>query len=93
MEDELVSNIRIKASMKKIYRAKKMAIDKLNGNHADSYQRLRDHARILKQRNLDVSVKMKFVSGFDQDRRPALKFQKFMFSFAALKNGFINGCK
>ena len=38
-------------------------------------------------------VKMKFVFGFDKDRRPALKFQRFMFNFAALKNRFINGCR
>ncbi|KAK9196154.1 hypothetical protein WN943_004282 [Citrus x changshan-huyou] len=68
-------------------------MDKLNGNYVHSYPRLRDYAQILKQRNLDVLVKMKFVPSFDKDRRPALKFQRFMFSFAGLKNGFINGCR
>ncbi|KAK9177079.1 hypothetical protein WN944_029100 [Citrus x changshan-huyou] len=51
MKDELVSNLGIKASMKKMYRAKKRAMDKLNGNYANSYQRLRDYAQILKQSN------------------------------------------
>ncbi|KAK9208882.1 hypothetical protein WN944_001243 [Citrus x changshan-huyou] len=73
MKDELVSNLGIKANMKKMYRAKKRAMDKLNGNYTDSYQRLRDYAQILRQRNLDVLVKMKFVSGFDKDRRPTLQ--------------------
>ncbi|XP_024957371.2 uncharacterized protein LOC107177619 [Citrus sinensis] len=93
MKDELVSNLGIKASMKKMYRAKKRAMDKLNGNYANSYQRLRDYAQILKQSNPNTLVKMKFVSSFDKDRRPALKFQRFMLSFVALKNGFINGCR
>ncbi|ESR54253.1 hypothetical protein CICLE_v10023995mg [Citrus x clementina] len=93
MKDELVSNLGIKASMKKMYRAKKRAMDKLNGNYANSYQRLRDYAQLLKQRNPNTLVKMKFVSSFDKDRRLALKFQRFMLSFAALKNGFINGCR
>ncbi|KAH9723843.1 SWIM-type domain-containing protein [Citrus sinensis] len=93
MKDELVSNLGIKASMKKMYRAKKRAMDKLNGNYANSYQRLRDYAQLLKQRNPNTLVKMKFVSSFDKDRILALKFQRFMLSFAALKNGFINGCR
>ena len=44
MKDELVSNLGIKANMKKMYRANKRAMDKLNGNYTDSYQRLRDYA-------------------------------------------------
>ena len=59
MKDELVSNIGIKANMKKIYRAKKRVMDKLNRNHAD-YP--------------DMLVKIKFLSSFDKDRRSALKF-------------------
>ena len=93
MKDELVSNLGIKASMKKMYRAKKRKMDKLNGNYTNSYQRLRDYAQILKQRNPNMLVKMKFVSSFDRDRSPALKFRRFILSFATLKNGFINGCR
>ncbi|GAY57279.1 hypothetical protein CUMW_178210 [Citrus unshiu] len=54
MKDELVSNLGIKANMKKMYRPKKRAMDKLNGNYIDSYQRLRDYTQILRHRNLDV---------------------------------------
>lgn len=93
MKDELVSRLGIETNKKKIYRAKKKALDKLNGNYADAYQSLRDYAQVLRERNPDVLVKMKFESGFDKNRRPILKFQRFMFSFPALKDGFIYGCR
>ncbi|KAH9686718.1 SWIM-type domain-containing protein [Citrus sinensis] len=65
MKDELVSNLGVKASMKKMYRAKKRAMDKLNGNYANSYQRLRDYAQILKQSNPNTFVALKngFING------------------------------
>ncbi|XP_024047669.1 uncharacterized protein LOC102621741 isoform X2 [Citrus sinensis] len=93
MKDELVSRLGIETNRKKIYRAKKKALDKLNGNYADAYQSLRDYAQVLRERNPDVLVKMKFESSFDKNRRPILKFQRFMFSFPALKDGFIYGCR
>ncbi|KAK9203661.1 hypothetical protein WN943_013917 [Citrus x changshan-huyou] len=78
MKDELVSNLGIKANMKKMYTAKKRAMNKLNRNYVDY---------------LDMLVKMKFVYGFDKDRMSALKFLRLMFNFATLKNGYINRCR
>lgn len=58
MKDELVSNLGIKANMKKMHTTKKRAMNELNRNYTDY---------------LDMLVKMKFVSGFDKDIMSALE--------------------
>lgn len=58
--------------------------------HAEFYQVLRDYAEVFRQYNSKVLVKMKFFIALGDK---LVKFERFMFNFLALRDGFIKGCR
>jgi hypothetical protein len=72
----------------RLYRARRLAKDKIRGKVNDQYKKLWDFCETIRRTNIDSCVIMKI-------ERPLLnkptKFQRLYFSLAAMKSGFLAG--
>ncbi|KAJ4702229.1 MuDR family transposase [Melia azedarach] len=87
---DLRTKFGVHCNKKKIYRAKKKALETASIDHRHSYKKLIEYAEILRQTNPGVLVKIKYSDVYETTPP---KFQRFMFSFQALKKGFVKGCR
>lgn len=90
MHKELRQKYGLHCNIKKIDRVTKIAKIRNSGSHSVSYQLLRNYEAILNQTNPGVLVKLQCIDG---GKACKLRFLRFMFSFPALKHGFIKVCR
>ncbi|XVF01914.1 hypothetical protein REPUB_Repub04eG0130700 [Reevesia pubescens] len=78
----------VKISM--IRRAKKDVIDKVVNNYKEQFEHLWDYANAIRETNAGNTVKMQVHRPLPTS--PAV-FQRYYICIAALKTGFMNGCR
>ncbi|KAG8387629.1 hypothetical protein BUALT_Bualt02G0041000 [Buddleja alternifolia] len=71
------------------YRAKTLALEKIEGNVGDQYKKLWDYVEELRRTNPGSTVIMQMAERDDQEGR---KFDKFYIGLAGLRKGFMSGC-
>jgi hypothetical protein len=73
-----------------LYRARRLAKDKIRGKVNDQYRKLWDFCETIRRTNIGSCVMMKIDRPLPD--KPA-KFQRLYFSLAAMKSGFLAGCR
>jgi len=74
----------------RLYRARRLAKDKIRGSVNDQYKKLWDFCETIRRTNIGSCVMMKIERPLPD--KPA-KFQRLYFSLAAMKSGFLAGCR
>jgi hypothetical protein len=74
----------------RLYRARRLAKDKIRGKVNDQYTKLWDFCETIRRTNIGSCVMMKIERSLPD--KPA-KFQRLYFSLAAMKSGFLAGCR
>jgi hypothetical protein len=74
----------------KLYRSRTLTKGKIHGKFNEQYSKLWDYCEIIRRRNIDSCIVMKV-----ERPLPDLpsKFQRWYFSLAAMKNGFLVSCR
>ncbi|KAL0373872.1 UNVERIFIED_CONTAM: hypothetical protein Sradi_3302900 [Sesamum radiatum] len=78
----------------KLYRAKKMTIDIIEGGHASSYGLLSAYAKMVEKTNLDSLLKLQYHTNAEgiESVPGTLTFKRIFIGLDALKHGFLHGC-
>ena len=73
------------------YRARRKAVDVVQGDHKQQYLRLRDYLQAVLDTNLGSRC---IVTTFEDPENPAPtpRFKYLFYCLAASKEGFLNGC-
>lgn len=87
-------------SRSKAYRAKRRALDKVEGSHAEQYASLWDYCHELRRSNIGSTIKMN-VNGYNEGDASAeiaghsIKpiFKRLYICFEACKKGFVEACR
>lgn len=90
MQEKLLDMYGIESGRSQLYRARRLCIDKLEGNHENQYMLLPTYADIVRQTNPGSLFKIQY-------DRPSLQvnptFMRCFISFEAMQWGFKNGCR
>ena len=86
----LQSTYGIEAKKVQLHRARRKAIDELDGNHGESYSYLRMYANEILKSNPGSIVKIQ-LDRSNPSENPT--FKRIFIAFDALKTGFIEGCR
>ena len=73
-----------------LYRAKKKALEWIQGNHGDSYGKLPTYAHLVNETNQGSIVKIHYQMG---PMEVVPSFKRIFVGFSALKQGFMRGCR
>ncbi|KAL0342463.1 UNVERIFIED_CONTAM: hypothetical protein Scaly_1908900 [Sesamum calycinum] len=88
---DIIKDIRCHVSKHQAYRAKRKALNAIEGKAEDQFDQLWDYAAELRASNPRSTVIMAMTEGDDgTDRR---KFEKLYVCFDALRQGFLHGCR
>ncbi|KAK4411560.1 hypothetical protein Sango_0229000 [Sesamum angolense] len=88
---DIIKDIRCHVSKHQVYRAKRKALNAIEGKAEDQFDQLWDYAAELRASNPRSTVIMTMTEGDDgTDRR---KFEKLYVCFDALRQGFLHGCR
>ncbi|KAG8373238.1 hypothetical protein BUALT_Bualt11G0002900 [Buddleja alternifolia] len=87
---EVTQELGFDISKGQAYRAKTLALEKIEEHANDQYKQLWDYAEKLRRTNPGSTVIMQMAEGDDQEGR---KFDKFYVGLAGLRKGFMSGCR
>lgn len=91
----LIERIRVDfnvmVSQSQVYRARKKALRKLAGSVSEQYAKLWNYCQEIERTNPGSTVYLHFKP--DSDGNPTNVFQRFNVCWAALRKGFIEGCR
>lgn len=82
--------VKVYADKQKLYRAKRKAIEKIQGNVHEQYSRIRQYCHEILRTN-PGSTAIVTVQGLPLYKTP--RFHRFFVLFNAQKKGFIEGCR
>ncbi|KAL0378604.1 UNVERIFIED_CONTAM: hypothetical protein Sradi_3165900 [Sesamum radiatum] len=88
---DVIKELRCHVSRNQAYRAKKKALEAIEGKAEDQFDSLWDYASELRKSNPGSTVMMVMTNGDDGNGQR--KFSKFYVCFDALKKGFLSGCR
>ena len=87
---KVVNDWNCHVSIHAIGRAKRKALEKINGNYAEQYSKLWDYASELRKAMPGSTVPLMTEDGQAEERK---KFKRFYICFAPIKQGFKSGCR
>ncbi|KAK4407317.1 Eukaryotic translation initiation factor 3 subunit I [Sesamum angolense] len=88
---DIIKELRCHVSRNQAYRAKKKALEAIEGKAEDQFDSLWDYASELRNSNPGSIVMMVMTDGDDGTEQR--KFSKFFVCFDALRQGFLSGCR
>ncbi|KAL0368339.1 UNVERIFIED_CONTAM: hypothetical protein Scaly_1052800 [Sesamum calycinum] len=88
---DIIKELRCHVSRNQAYRAKKKALEVIEGKAEDQFDSLWDYASELRNSNPGSTVMMVMTDGDDGTEQR--KFSKFYVCFDALRQGFLSGCR
>ncbi|KAL0464481.1 UNVERIFIED_CONTAM: hypothetical protein Slati_0335700 [Sesamum latifolium] len=88
---DVIKELKCHVSRNQAYRAKKKALEAIEGKAEDQFDSLWDYASELRNSNPGSTVMMVMTNGADGSGQS--KFSKFYVCFDALKKGFLSGCR
>lgn len=88
--EELKTTFDVQCNRQRLYRAKRKALDKINGDHATCYRFLHRYGNIVKMKNL---VAMTLVKATKPIISKNPHFQRFFLSFPAQRQCYFEGCR
>ncbi|GKB39154.1 mutator type transposase [Tanacetum coccineum] len=91
-KDQLQKQYEVGISKQKVFRAKKMAQERVEGNHTRQYAQLRDYCFKLKNSNPNTTIKIE-VEPPEDIHNTARKFKRVYVCLGPLKDGFKAGKK
>ncbi|KAL0396443.1 UNVERIFIED_CONTAM: hypothetical protein Scaly_0092700 [Sesamum calycinum] len=87
--NELCTTLKANVSKWRAYKAKKKAMDLMQGKMKEQFNKIWDYCEEIMRSNPSSTVRMKLI-GEEGERK---QFHRFYMCFNACKMGFINGCK
>ena len=96
MADDLRDIYHIECCNTRLYRARKKARERLEGDYVTSYNKLPAYTAVLREWNPGTLVKLAFQNRhYDQNNNIMQNpiFKRFFIAFPSIRNGFLNGCK
>ncbi|KAG8369469.1 hypothetical protein BUALT_Bualt14G0016900 [Buddleja alternifolia] len=90
---DVMREIRVNVSPYQAYRAKRKALQDIEGKFDDQYAKLWDYAQALRAKNPGSTVIMALSDEVQEGSSAQRKFHKFYVCFYALKQGFLAGCR
>jgi hypothetical protein len=90
INDEVKRKWNVEVSRSQMYRGRKKAAKKIYGGLGEQYGRLWDYCETLRRTNPGSCVLMKVER---QNPNLPAKFQRLYLSLAAMKKGFLEGCR
>nr|GEY60301.1 hypothetical protein [Tanacetum cinerariifolium] len=90
IKDQLQKKFEVGVSKQKVFRAKKMAYERVVRNYTQQYAQLRDCCMELKERNLNTIVKIE-VEPLEDPNSKERKFKRIYICLGPLKDGFRAG--
>ena len=96
MADDLRDIYHIECCNTRLYRARKKARERLEGDYVTSYNKLPAYAVMLREWNPGTLVKLAFQNRhYDQNNNILQNpiFKRFFIAFPSIRNGFLNGCR
>ena len=91
MFNELNNKYGVQPHPMQLYRARRRAIEEIEGKHADSFKKIPNYARMLCEKNLGSVVKIDYWPRINMDDIP--RFRRFFVYLNGCKQGFLKGCK
>ncbi|XP_058202730.1 uncharacterized protein LOC131317175 [Rhododendron vialii] len=89
--ERVMADYIVKISPQMAYNARKKAVKKIEGSYAEQYEKLWDYCGEMSRTNPGTSVHMHFKK--DMDGFTTNQLQRIYICWAALKKGFIEGCR
>ncbi|GJY73317.1 hypothetical protein Tco_0477748 [Tanacetum coccineum] len=90
LKDQLQKKFEVGVSKQKVFRAKKMAYERVVGSYSQQYAQLRDYCMELKEKNPNTTVKIEVEPPEDPDSEER-KFKRIYICLGPLKDGFKAG--
>nr|GEV69212.1 hypothetical protein [Tanacetum cinerariifolium] len=90
LKDQLQKQYEVGISKQKVFRAKKMAQERVEGNHTRQYAQLRDYCLKLKNNNPNTTIKIE-VEPPEDINNTERKFKRIYVCLGPLKDGFKAG--
>ncbi|PWA93526.1 transposase, mutator type [Artemisia annua] len=90
LKDQLQKEYELGISNQKVFRAKKMAMERIDGNHWKQYAQLKDYCLELRNSNPNTTVKIEVERPHDVNS-PERKFKRVYICLGPLKDGFKAG--
>nr|GFA13803.1 transposase, mutator type [Tanacetum cinerariifolium] len=90
LKDQLQKQYEVGISKQKVFRAKKMAQERVESNHTRQYAQLRDYCLKLKNNNPNTSIKIE-VEPIEDINSTKRKFKRVYVCLGPLKDGFKAG--
>ncbi|KAL2251285.1 UNVERIFIED_CONTAM: hypothetical protein Sindi_2250800 [Sesamum indicum] len=87
---DVIRQLRCNVSRGQAYATKRRCLQEIQGDGAEQYARLWDYAGALRNKNPGSTIIMNLE---DADATGKKKFKRFYVCFAAVKNGFLSGCR
>nr|GEW87267.1 hypothetical protein [Tanacetum cinerariifolium] len=87
LKDQLQKKFEVRVSKQKVFRAKKMAYERVVDNYIQQYAQLRDYCMELKERNPNTIVKIEVEPPKDPESEER-KFKRIYICLGPLKDGF-----
>ncbi|GKE44210.1 hypothetical protein Tco_1471494 [Tanacetum coccineum] len=87
LKDQLQKKFEVGVSKQKVFRAKKMAYERVVGSYSQQYAQLRDYCMELKEKNPNTTVKIEVEPPEDPDSEER-KFKRIYICLGPLKDGF-----
>ncbi|KAL0328194.1 UNVERIFIED_CONTAM: hypothetical protein Scaly_2252000 [Sesamum calycinum] len=87
---DVIRQLRCNVSRGQAYKTKRRCLQEIQGDGAEQYSRMWDYAGALRNKNPGSTIIMNLE---DADATGKKKFKRFYVCFAAVKKGFLSGCR
>ncbi|XP_059629857.1 uncharacterized protein LOC132272781 [Cornus florida] len=89
LRTNIACDLNIDVSKHKVYKAKRKALELIEGNDAEQYEKMRDYCSLILRTNPGVIKLQTEPTGVENERR----FQRVFIRYSAMKTGFKEGCR